>query len=87
MEQDTVKNLINVFLQPPSGKTPTAIRERLTYWIERANHPDLYTEDKSKLAVNDLRRRAKQNLKRTIERYPEVATQFARDIAQPETAE
>lgn len=78
---NTTDNLLNIFLTPPSGKSPEAIRERLMYWIERANHPERYTYgDTSPLALINVRRKARQNLKRTVEQYPKAAAQYAAEL-------
>ena len=86
--EQTIQHLLNTFLKPPSGKSPAAIRERLLYWIEQANHPEKYTkdEDTSKLAIADVRRKARQNVRRIIAEHPVVASSLAKEQSSPEVA-
>jgi hypothetical protein len=77
--QQSVQDLIDKFLTPPKGNSPEAIRAKLLYWVERANHPEKHSQDNSKFAIADVRRKARQNARRIITRYPEVAFQLAKE--------
>ncbi len=71
-----VQELINKFLTPSKGHSPEAITERLMHWVERANHPEKYSQDISPFAIADLRRKARQNARRIILRHPDVAAKL-----------
>ncbi len=74
----SVQEFLTKFLNAPKGKTPEAISQRLIFWIERANNPEKYTNgDSSKFAVADVRRKARQNVRRIVTQHPEVAVVVA----------
>lgn len=72
--------LSRVLRRTPSN-SPEAIKERLKFWIERANDPQIYSTEKTRLAIADVRRKARQNVRRLATRHSEVAAQLATEMA------
>ena len=79
--QQSVQDLINKFLPNPKGSSPESIQARLLFWIERANHPEKFSDDISKFAIADVRRKARQNARRLITRHPDLAAKLASEQA------
>ena len=76
-----IDHFLNKFLKPPAGATPEAIKEKLRYWIDVANSPEKYTDDRTPYALGALRRNARQNARRIALRNPRVAEQLASEAA------
>lgn len=78
---DSIQDFLTKYIAAPKGKKPDAIRERLLHWIDRANNPEKNTNgDPSKFAVADVRRKARQNVRRIVCQHPGVAAQVAAQL-------
>jgi hypothetical protein len=82
--QQSTDEFIRLFLNPPPGKSPADIHERLWHWINVANRPELKLPsdtkpEDEKRVLADLRRKALQNVRRTAAKYPEIAKQLIQE--------
>lgn len=75
-----VTDFLRRFLKPPIEKTPQAIKDKLLHWVEVANNPQDYAHDSSDArSVANLRRKARQNIRRIAIRHPEIASLMVRE--------
>ena len=78
-----VDAFIKKFLRPPksSANSPDDVAARLRYWISVVNRPELFMkeDDPNPYAVSARRRTARQNLRRLLKKYPDVAAQVMRE--------
>lgn len=82
-----VQEFMNKFLTRRQRKAAEAVRERLLFWIQRANSPEHYAgDDAPRFLIAELRRKARQNVRRIISQHPEIAEQIAAEIADEEEA-
>lgn len=63
-------------LLPPPGKTTDDVKARILQWIAIANDPALATQDHSPKKIADLRRKARQNVRRLVQKHPDAAAQI-----------
>jgi len=76
-----VQQLISKYLAPPPGKSFAKQKERIVHWLQVANNPSLYAPPNASAAnVADLRRKARQNVRRLAEKYPEVAADVMKTV-------
>lgn len=65
---------LDKFLLPPKSDSAKATTERIRYWIDVANHPEQFVKDDlSPYAISAKRRTARQNLRRLLKKYGQVA--------------
>lgn len=73
-------NDVDAFLSrhvlPPPGKTAEDVKARILRWIDIANDPTLATQDHSPQNIADLRRKARQNVRRLVQKHPDAAAQI-----------
>lgn len=74
-----VEQFFSKFLSSPKGNSPQDIEARVRHWIDAANHPEQYTQDKSPYAVAARRKSARQNLRKLLVRHPHIAGQIMRE--------
>ena len=71
---DPIKEFTDKFLNLPKGDSPEQIEARIRHWVDVANHPEAFTNgDTSPYSISAKRRSARQNLRRLLQRHPEVA--------------
>jgi len=71
-----VSKFLSTFLTPCKGSSPVEIEERILYWVEVANHPDRYITSANPHELSAKRKSAVQNLRRLVERHPDIATKI-----------
>ena len=74
-----VEAFLGQFITSRLDRSPEAIKGRLLHWVERANNPASYSPDKSPKSIQAIRRKALQNVRRTVDRYPAIAAQLSRE--------
>ena len=62
-------------LNPPPGKPAPDVTERILHWLAVANNPNIVAPATSAANIANVRRKARQNLRRLVLRHPEVAAQ------------
>ena len=92
----TIYNAMNVdvaaqlrrFLPPPTGTSPEAIKDRIMHWFAIAKHPEKHVESSNLHTIAAKRKAAKQNLRKLIVWYPQIAAEIDIDVSPmaPETA-
>jgi hypothetical protein len=60
-------------LNPAPGRTTHSSKERILHWLEVANTPAAYALDPSAKSIANMRRKARQNVRRLVERHPDAA--------------
>lgn len=74
MIDTTIKEFTEKFLQIPKGDSPEQIEARIRHWVDVVNHPEAFVaEDTSPYAISAKRRSARQNLRRLLQKHPDVA--------------
>jgi len=75
-----VEQLVNRFLIPPSGSSPSAIKDRIRHWVDVANFPEKHVDDATnRYAVAAMRRSGRQNARKLIQRHPELALEIQKE--------
>lgn len=76
-ESPAVRQLIDTFLIPTSGRSPQTIKSRILRWIEIANNPSQAAPPNANARdIANLRRKARQNARRLAGAHPEVAAEI-----------
>lgn len=79
-ENPAVRQFIRTFLLPTSGRSPQSIKSRIIRWIEIANNPSQGSSNASAKEIAELRRRARQNVRRLAKAHPQVAAEILATI-------
>jgi hypothetical protein len=74
-QQFAVDRFISKYLNPPPGKTPRDIKTRLQHWISVANNPSQLISGSDACELANVRRKARQNVRRLLQQHPELAEQ------------
>jgi hypothetical protein len=83
--QTELEKFLQRYLQPPKGNSPEQVAARIRHWIRVANDPTSFVNgDTSSYAISAKRRTARQNIRRLLKNYPQVAEQVMRDDAMSE---
>jgi hypothetical protein len=80
----TVAELLSAFLAPrsgPKGNSPEQVKARIEHWIDVANNPEFFVNDKNPFELTHRRRMARQNLRRLCKKYPMIAELVRRERA------
>lgn len=82
----SVDKFIQLFLKPPPPKSnsPVDVRAKLLHWIAVANTPEQFIPpntppEVSATVISNMRRKARQNIRRLAERHPAVKDQLIRE--------
>jgi len=67
-----VDEFLSRHLKPAPGRSAQDVRDRILHWIEIANNPSIVSTNN----IAETRRKARQNIRRLVERHPEVANQI-----------
>ncbi len=60
-------------VKPSPGKTAEGVKDRIERWLQIANDPSTVTTDTTPKAIANIRRKARQNISRLVQRHPHVA--------------
>lgn len=83
---DVVHSLISKFLAPTPGRSPDKIKSLILRWIAVANDPaTIAPPNASAKDIAELRRKARQNVRRLATKYPAVAASIIASVT-PERA-
>lgn len=70
-----VQQLINTYLVPTSGQSHSSIKKRIVRWMQIANKPSQFASPgATNKDIAELRRKARQNVRRLAGAHPEVVT-------------
>jgi hypothetical protein len=75
-QQAVVARFISKHLNPPPGRTPQDVKSRLLHWISVANNPSVLTSETNAKVLANMRRKARQNIRRLVLQHPDVASQI-----------
>lgn len=75
-QQAVVARFISQHLNPPPGRTPQDVKVRLQHWVSVANNPSLLASETNAKVLANVRRKARQNIRRLVLQHPEVASQI-----------
>jgi len=71
---------VDVFLirhvRPAPGRTAEDAKDRILHWIEVANNPAAAIPTADSKIIADVRRKARQNVRRLVKKHPDIAAQI-----------
>jgi hypothetical protein len=81
MTKESMKALIDRFIgRPPEGNSPEDIKARLLHWRDVAINPAKFTKgDTHPQALKAAQRNSRQNLRRLVQRHPDIAAQIMQE--------
>lgn len=72
-----VQRLINTFIVPTSKHSKQSVKERVVLWMQIANNPSQFASpEATRKGIAELRRKARQNVKRLAAVHPEVVAEI-----------
>jgi hypothetical protein len=72
-----VQQLINTYLVPTSGRSLQTTKDRILRWMQIANSPGKFAPvDATSRDIAELRRKARQNVRRLASTHPDIATEI-----------
>jgi hypothetical protein len=77
----SIDTFFKTFLRPPTGSAPQDIASKISHYIDVANSPEQHTTDKNPFALRAIRRNARQNLRRLVNKHPSIAARLMKDHA------
>ena len=71
---------VDVFLSrhvsPAPGRATHDAKERILHWIAVANNPAIIAANTNPETIAEVRRKARQNIRRLVKRHPQAAAQI-----------